>query len=361
MEAPMNLDEVVNSFKNRVDQLSRDWDAIKSSFVGSQDEELKQLKVKFDLIQEQNSVILIDLYQLKKFLNLEDNNYNNVFSTVLDSPAGALHFPTASSERYAENAVPATSGVTYLGSVEQPRIHETQSALRTQQLYSSASSKIQEKHPVHLHSLWSEIHSPLINDEISYWKKTRSPMSPQLFSHLRQQNPKPTINDENDATEYLGLSKLIGVETPSKNPREKTHGKLQMKPLNSSLLKSGQTPCSARHLRYAKDAKDISAYVLKMSGNPKTVGDMYYEYEHQLRPQILEFEKRYGKGQISRLPKVRTYQRRRALINEIEKFARREGKSIEEAVQYFEEIRTQNKKTVPWLYNNLNRILQKYC
>lgn len=88
---------------------------------------------------------------------------------------------------------------------------------------------------------------------------------------------------------------------------------------------------------------------------------MYYEYEHQLRPQILEFEKRYGKGQISRLPKVRTYQRRRALINEIEKFARREGKSIEEAVQYFEEIRTQNKKTVPWLYNNLNRILQKYC
>ena len=91
----MNLDDIINSFKRRVDDLARYWDAVSSSpdHMGTDEEEIKQLKKKLDIVQEQNAAIMIDLEHIKKILVLDEFAPNNLF-TLLNTGADQLQVPT---------------------------------------------------------------------------------------------------------------------------------------------------------------------------------------------------------------------------------------------------------------------------
>ena len=109
-----------------------------------------------------------------------------------------------------------------------------------------------------------------------------------------------------------------------------------------------------------KDISNFDNYQLVMSDCPKSVHDLYQEFYTDTKVQIMHFEEKYGVGQLSKLPKLRTYQRRNALVNAINKYAKGKGIGIDEAIDHFQGIVNENEKTIPWLYNNLAKILERY-
>lgn len=102
-------------------------------------------------------------------------------------------------------------------------------------------------------------------------------------------------------------------------------------------------------------------YQLLMTDCPKSVAELYEEFYTDTKPQILKFEEKFGAGQLSKLPKLRTYQRRSALVNAINKYAKCCNISVEQSIEYFQNIVDDNDKTIPWLYNNLAKIMEQYA
>lgn len=109
-------------------------------------------------------------------------------------------------------------------------------------------------------------------------------------------------------------------------------------------------------LEVADDVLEIEKFDLQMVENPDTVAELYEEFLTISVPKLCAFQKKFGKGQISKIPKIRTFQRRRALVAEIDKYAATHNTSINESIQHFEILRIEKKKSVPWLYNNFNKI-----
>ena len=109
-----------------------------------------------------------------------------------------------------------------------------------------------------------------------------------------------------------------------------------------------------------RELNNVENYQLVMTDCPKSVHDLYQEFYTDTKLQILHFEQKFGVGQLSKLPKLRTYQRRSALINAINKYAKYNLLDIEHAIDYFQTIVDDNDKTIPWLYNNLAKIMEQY-
>ncbi|CAB4252387.1 similar to Torulaspora delbrueckii TDEL_0E03490 hypothetical protein [Maudiozyma barnettii] len=103
----------------------------------------------------------------------------------------------------------------------------------------------------------------------------------------------------------------------------------------------------------------VKRFDLNMIEAPKTIKQLYDDFDKNLRFQIKDFENQFGKGQLSKLNKIRTYQRRRALINEIEKFSTMFSIDIRIAIEIFEKYRTVRGRTVPFLYNNLTSVVME--
>ncbi|SCV05547.1 LANO_0H09890g1_1 [Lachancea nothofagi CBS 11611] len=343
----MSLDKVIDSFKVRIDNLTQDWDHICSSVCETSDDELRLMKAKLDIVQEQNSTIIVDLDRIKKYLNLEEDRSNNVFSSIVDTSLGTLNLPPSSEEEFAITPKEKPGRPSdWLPSISSQKLPRPGSTIE-RHIHSS-----QDLSPLNQYPLSFNVHTFFTNHcSPSPWKRKQISESP--YAPFKKACPGvPLAQDENEYTEYHKTQKLLIVESPSGKPIVRPQLKPLARPNIENLAEFG-CPTKATQVKQ-EDFK------FRMSDNPKTVMDMYQEYECSLRPQILDFEKRFGKGQLSRLPKVRTYQRRRALACEIEKYSTRYGFSIDESIKYFESIRVQNKKTVPWLYNNLNEILKHY-
>ncbi|CCF58149.1 hypothetical protein KAFR_0D05020 [Kazachstania africana CBS 2517] len=111
-------------------------------------------------------------------------------------------------------------------------------------------------------------------------------------------------------------------------------------------------------------------FEIPMIENPKTVHELYYDFQNCVKETVRELKEKYGKSYFRKATNIRSYQRRRALVSEIQKLSEEYDIDIEEALQCFEELRKENYKTVPWLYSNLltvvhdvreSYVLEKNC
>ncbi|AMD18686.1 HBL216Wp [Eremothecium sinecaudum] len=321
----MNLDDIIESFKSRVNRLSQDWDTLISTTLSTPEEQLKLLKAKLDLVQEQNSAIIVDLDQIKKVLNLDDDASNNVF-TLLNTAGDGLS--DAATSALAANEMVAAAINEHHGQVHHHhhQHHHHQQPPNTPQSETSSNSN---------HATAGlDIATLAFEQDIHALKRRRT---------------------SSDCSPGVPIAK-VGIDEDDEDvtmqkDRSGTLGHLQRQPYRH---------ISTRRALPASHLQEIEDYELQMIDSPKDVNELYREFDTSLKLQIMEFEKRYGKGQLSRIPKIRTYQRRRALVSEIDRYARFTNKSTEEAIQFFDDIRVDKNKTVAWLYNNLGKILAEY-
>lgn len=315
----MNLDEIIESFKSRVNRLSQDWDTLISTSLNSPEEELKLLKAKLDLVQEQNSAIIVDLDQIKKVLNLDDDVSNNVF-TLLNTAGDGL-------SDAATSALAANEMVAAAISEHHSQLHHHHQPPNTPQSETSSNSN-------HATS-GLDIATLAFEQDIQVLKRRRT---------------------SSECSPGVSIAK-VGIDEDEEDitiQKERNPGFAHLQQRQPHRHISTRRALPASHLQ------EIEDYELQMIDSPKDVNELYREFDTSLKLQIMEFEKRYGKGQLSRIPKIRTYQRRRALVSEIDRYARFTNKSTEDAIRFFDDIRVEKNKTVAWLYNNLGKILAEY-
>ncbi|SCU86918.1 LAME_0D08108g1_1 [Lachancea meyersii CBS 8951] len=340
----MSLDQIIDSVKVRIDSLAREWNRLSSATAETSNDEMRLLKEKVSLVQEQNTVIIVELNSIKRLLSIEEDKTNNLFSAVVDTSGGALKLPVST-----DNAIvitpsdkPRRKGTEWLPSIDRQRLPRPDSDIER------LTGVNHDFSPLNKYPLAFSVHS-FLNHSPSPWKRNLESLSPAECR--KRSRPDDSAGDENEFTEYQRIQNLHIVESSSGKPIVKP----QLRPL---------LPSNVQNIAKFKSRKqhiNIKDFKFVMSSSPATISDMYQEYELVLRPQILDFEQRYGKGQLSKLPQVRTYQRRRALACEIGKYATRHDITIEESIQHFENIRIRNDKTVAWIYNNLTSILEQYC
>ncbi|AAS52916.1 AER235Cp [Eremothecium gossypii ATCC 10895] len=319
----MNLDDIIESFKSRVNRLSQDWDTLVSTSLSAPEEELKLLKTKLDLVQEQNSAIIVDLDQIKKVLNLDDDASNNVF-TLLNTAGDGLS--DAATSALTANEMVAAAINEHHGQVHHHHHHHHQPPNTPQSETSSNSNHA---------TAGLDIASLAFDHDIQALKRRRTSSDCSAGVSIAK------VGIEEDDEDVVAMQK-----------ERATLAHMQQRHTHRHISTRRSLPAS--HLQ------EIEDYELQMIDSPKDVNELYREFDTSLKLQIMEFEKRYGKGQLSRIPKIRTYQRRRALVSEIDRYARFTNKSTEEAIQFFDDIRMEKNKTVAWLYNNLGKILAEY-
>ncbi|SCU86740.1 LAMI_0D03422g1_1 [Lachancea mirantina] len=322
----MDLEDIIESFKSRVNKLSQDWEALSIAFedASTPDEEVNYFKARLELVQEQNSAIIVNLDQMKQHMNLDDGASNNVFNLLAASSNVFVKHPQESNRKSSKTVIPPLYSKTEVSEKPSPE----GSTVRC-----GASQEVAKE------------------DRIA-----------ENEASDNNEGNDTTVEDQENG-EYAPSSDYSFARCFS--PRDKAPGVnvLQMKPFrnitnmnrgNVSFYGSMETKS-----RFSRD-REIEAYGLKMAETPRSVAELYREFDDSLRIQIMEFEKKFGKGQLSRIPKIRTYQRRRALVSEIDKYARFSRKSTPDAIQFFENILQEKNKTVPWLYNNLGKVLAEY-
>lgn len=335
----MNLDEIIESFKLRVNKLSQDWDALTSVTLGTPEDELKLLKAKLDLVQEQNSAIIVDLDHIKKVLNLDDDASNNVF-TLLGSAGDGL----SDAANIAANAVAAATA-----SMDHHHHHH-----HHHHPPNTPQSETASQHHLHSHGLDVASISSLatsLDSDLHTLKKRRTSGFEKGNNSEQLGGTDCTSKKQHNSVEVVHNGSTASVTAASTDTAA-------MPTVNGSHIHHNHI--SARRTLPPAHIQEIEDYELQMIDNPKSVAELYDEFDNSLKLQILEFEKKFGKGQLSRIPKIRTYQRRRALVSEIDKYARFTNKSTEDAIHFFENIRNEKNKTVAWLYNNLGRVLAEY-
>lgn len=339
----MNLNDIIESFKHRVDSLSQNWDAISSSAQFSADQnELKLLKSKLEMVQEQNAAIIIDLEHIKKVLNLDEYTSNNVFTLLNTAPDPFSEAPTSTVNPHRPPNTPQseTSPNRYY---------------HHQQYHSSYHNLNRRSQHAPLPSLPQHHHLNLSGIDVTSFATSLEEMTilkKQRTSSTSATSSQTDINHSNIIPSYDDLhSHSHEKETQIVHTDD-----------NAIFFKKNDRQVKKPILRSVPviDLQEIEHFELQMAEIPGTVAELYEEYETSLRIQILEFEKTFGKGQLSKIPKIRTYQRRRALVCEIDKYARYHGKTTQDAIEIFEKIRLNKNKTVPWLYNNLAKILGDY-
>ncbi|CEP62041.1 transcription activator GCR1-like domain-containing protein LALA0_S04e06414g [Lachancea lanzarotensis] len=341
----MSFDSIIESVKVRIDSLTRDWNELNAATAETSNDELKQLEDKLNLVQEQNTVIILELGRIKKLLSIEEDKANNLFSAVVDTSGNALNLPGCTDNTF---VITPNNKVERKGSEWLPSIG-SQKLPRPGSTIERLTDSNHDFSPLNRYPLAFNVQS-FLNHSPSPWKRSLEAESP-AESRKRIRKEEEPVTDENEYSDYRKLQNLHLVESPSGKPIVKP----QLRPLLASNVQKMD------NVKIIKSQVDMKDFKFLMSAAPPSIPAMYQEYEFVLRPQILDFEQKFGKGQLSKLPQVRTYQRRRALACEIGKYATRNGISIEEAVQYFENIRVRNNKTVAWIYNNLTDILEQYC
>lgn len=179
-----------------------------------------------------------------------------------------------------------------------------------------------------------------------------------------------TVNDVNDVNEYLKIDEndddIILSSIPEtqeyveSDNDENMNYDVQTEPIIvDNELRSSISILDINKRYSNREIATIKNFELNMIETPKNIHQLYDDFDKNLRHQIKEFETTFGKGQLSKLNKIRTYQRRRALICEIEKFSKIFSVDLNHAMEFFDNFRKSRGKTVPWLYNNLAKIVEE--
>lgn len=337
----MNLDDIINSFKKRVDDLARYWDAVSPSpeHMVADEEEIKQLKKKLDMVQEQNAAIMIDLEHIKKILVLDEYAPNNLF-TLLNTSADQLQVPsTPLVERHRPPNTPQ-----------------------------SETSQSQRRHSISkrfTHQFHHQLSAPPLRQPTHYNALSEMPFTSSIeHAPLRKHETEPSflipaqLEAQGSAEQISSDEGMVAGYDFDSNEREVSPRDTGQNFLAESGPSSLLSQEGLRDIPVV-DSQEIENYDLQIIDNPRSVAEVYHEYETSLKSQIEDFERLFGKGQLSKLPKIRTYQRRRALVTEIDKYATTYDKSTQEAIEFFEQVRKMKRRTVPGLYNNLGKILRE--
>lgn len=183
-----------------------------------------------------------------------------------------------------------------------------------------------------------------------------------LNANKENEEPVPILGIDDPATDVFNTPKVFKEEFQN-DVLFSSVDRDSSKPLHAlpPKYKVSKTQSLAKNkILSESDSGITNNYLLVMTDCPKSVHDLYHEFYTDTKLQILHFEERHGAGQLSKLPKLRTYQRRSALMNAINRYAKGKNLSIDKAIEFFQSIVNENDKTIPWLYNNLAKILEQY-
>ncbi|QLG70523.1 hypothetical protein HG535_0A04630 [Zygotorulaspora mrakii] len=95
---------------------------------------------------------------------------------------------------------------------------------------------------------------------------------------------------------------------------------------------------------------------LQMDQSPNTVAELYEQLITISLPRLRSFQKKFGKVQVNKIPSIRTFQRRKALLVEINNFSLIHNRTIIDSIKFFEKYRLDREKTVAWLYSNIDEL-----
>ncbi|KAG0669430.1 hypothetical protein C6P45_003783 [Maudiozyma exigua] len=286
----MSIQELIDSFKGRVDQISEEWENIMKFPVFSEGDMIARLEDKLDIVQQQNYSIIIDLDNIKRELHLDKNEENIIFCNKNGLEVNETTNMVSSSGNHLESSPMSPS-----------------SAVTVSQ-YLQISEDDAEK----ILSTFPPTEDMSLNEE--YNQKEVDDIEEQIYNLASE----PTFEQS-----FL---------------QERTHSECNIKPEKCGAV-------------------EVKRFDLNMIEAPKSINQLYDDFDKNLKYQIKDFENQFGKGQLSKLNKIRTYQRRRALISEIEKFSKLFSLDIRRAIDIFESYRTVRGKTVPYLYNNLAAVV----
>lgn len=286
----MSIQELIDSFKGRVDQISEEWENIMKFPVFSDGDKIARLEDKLDIVQQQNYSIIIDLDNIKRELHLDKNEENIIFCN--------------------KNGL---------------EVNETTNMV-------SSSGNLLESSPM----------SPSSAVTVSQYLQISEDDAEKILSTFPTTEDM-SLNEENNQKEVDDIEEQIYnlASEPTFEQsilQERTHSESNIKPDKCGSV-------------------EVKRFDLNMIEAPKSINQLYDDFDKNLKYQIKDFENQFGKGQLSKLNKIRTYQRRRALISEIEKFSKLFSLDIRKAIDIFESYRTVRGKTVPYLYNNLAAVV----
>ena len=286
----MSIQELIDSFKGRVDQISEEWENIMKFPVFSDGDKIARLEDKLDIVQQQNYSIIIDLDNIKRELHLDKNEENIIFCN--------------------KNGL---------------EVNETTNMV-------SSSGNLLESSPMSPNSAVTVSQYLQISEDDA--EKILSTFPPTEDMSLNEENNQKEVDDIEEQIYNLASEPTFEQSIL----QERTHPESNIKPDKCGSV-------------------EVKRFDLNMIEAPKSINQLYDDFDKNLKYQIKDFENQFGKGQLSKLNKIRTYQRRRALISEIEKFSKLFSLDIRKAIDIFESYRTVRGKTVPYLYNNLAAVV----
>lgn len=286
----MSIQELIDSFKGRVDQISEEWENIMKFPVFSDGDKIARLEDKLDIVQQQNYSIIIDLDNIKRELHLDKNEENIIFCN--------------------KNGI---------------EVNETTNMV-------SSSGNLLESSPMSPNSAVTVSQYLQISEDDA--EKILSTFPTTEDMSLNEENNQKEVDDIEEQIYNLASEPTFEQSIL----QERTHSESNIKPDKCGSV-------------------EVKRFDLNMIEAPKSINQLYDDFDKNLKYQIKDFENQFGKGQLSKLNKIRTYQRRRALISEIEKFSKLFSLDIRKAIDIFESYRTVRGKTVPYLYNNLAAVV----
>ena len=288
----MSIHDLIDSFKERVDKISEEWENIMKLPVFSDGDIIARLEDKLDIVQQQNYSIIIDLDNIKRELQLDKNEENIIFCN--------------------KNGL---------------EVNEITNMI-------SSSGQLLESSPMSPSSMVTVSQYLHISEDDAEKILATFPPTDDL-------SPNEEYNDNNDNDDDI---------------EEKIYNLASEPMFEQSILQ--ERTISENNIRFERgDTVEVKRFDLNMIEAPKTIHQLYDDFDKNLKYQIKDFENQFGKGQLSKLNKIRTYQRRRALISEIEKFSKIFSIDIRQSINIFENYRTVRGKTVPFLYNNLAAVV----
>lgn len=291
----MSIQDLINSFRERVDKISEEWENIMKLPVFSDGDVIARLEDKLDVVQQQNYSIIIDLDNIKRELQLDKNDENIIFCNKNGLEVNEITNMISSSGHLLESSPMSPSSMVTVSQYLQISEDDAEKILAT------------------------------------------FPPTDDLSPNEDYNEDNNCDNDDDDIEEkiYNLASEPIFEQSIL---QERTYSENNIKPEKGGTV-------------------EVKRFDLNMIEAPKTINQLYDDFDKNLKYQIKDFENQFGKGQLSKLNKIRTYQRRRALISEIEKFSKLFSIDIRQSIDIFENYRTVRGKTVPFLYNNLATVV----
>ncbi|SCV00317.1 LAME_0G08922g1_1 [Lachancea meyersii CBS 8951] len=119
-----------------------------------------------------------------------------------------------------------------------------------------------------------------------------------------------------------------------------------------------QPPITAEGKHYFVDEGGKLAIV--MTSDQDSIYGMYNEYYQSLRPQIDSFVNDFGKRNLVHFRKKRTFQKKKAFVQWVERISYAKGMSPESVLDLINDVRQKENRSVVWSCNNLSSMKEAF-